>query len=72
MVELKIEHPLLMMDGTFNYGLIKHWAEDENGNRYIIRQIESGDEYEEAVDVFPCPYTYEVTDKIREEENPIE
>jgi hypothetical protein len=27
-----------------------------------IRQIETGNLYEDAVDVIPCPYTYEETD----------
>lgn len=27
-----------------------------------IRQIETGVLYGEAVDIFPCPYTYEETD----------
>ena len=29
-----------------------------------IRQIETGNEYVEAVDVEPCAYTYEETEKI--------
>ena len=28
----------------------------------MIRQIETGDIYEDAVDVIPCKYTYEETD----------
>jgi hypothetical protein len=28
----------------------------------MIRQIETGDEYSEAVDLVPCPYTYKETD----------
>lgn len=64
MVEIKTEYPFQKADSTFDYGLIKHWAEDENGKRYIMKQVETGAEYGEAVDVYPCPYTYEVTDKI--------
>ena len=66
MVELKTEYPFQKDDGIFDFGLIKHWAEDENGKRYIIRQVETNTEYGEAVDVYPCPYHYEVTDKIEE------
>ena len=69
MVELKVEHPLQKADATFDYGLIKHWAEDENGKKYIIKKEGSDEEYEEAVDIYPCPYTYIVTDKIAETEN---
>lgn len=28
----------------------------------MIRQIETGNLYEDAVDIIPCPYTYEETD----------
>lgn len=27
-----------------------------------LRQVETGNLYEDAVDVIPCPYTYEETD----------
>jgi hypothetical protein len=47
--------------------LIKHYAEDSQGNKYRIKQVETGVEYEEAIDVIPCEYTYEVTDKKIEE-----
>jgi hypothetical protein len=47
--------------------LIKHYAEDSLGNRYYIKQVETGIEYEEAIDVIPCKYTYVVTDKKIEE-----
>lgn len=30
---------------------------------FKIRQIETGNIYEDAVDVIPCPYTYEETDE---------
>ena len=61
MVELRTEHPFQMPNGALNEGLIKHWAEDENGKRYLIKQIETNLEYGEAVDIFPCPYTYVAT-----------
>lgn len=36
---------------------------------YMIRQIETGNQYQEAVDILPCAYTYEETDiPISEEE----
>ena len=28
----------------------------------MLRQVETGNLYEDAVDVVPCPYTYEETD----------
>ena len=60
MIELKTK--------TINDNLIKHYAEDSQGNKYYILQIETGIEYEEAIDVIPCRYTYSVTDKKIEEE----
>lgn len=43
--------------------LIKH--ESDCGK--MIRQVETGLEYASAVDVFPCRYTYEETEKNIEE-----
>lgn len=37
---------------------VRHYS-DEN---YMIKQIETGNLYEDAVDVIPCKYTYEETD----------
>ena len=48
--------------------IIVELVEDEtrerrySDQRMMIRQIETGDIYEDAVDVIPCPYTYEETD----------
>jgi hypothetical protein len=39
--------------------LIKH--ESDSGK--MIRQVETGREYSSAVDVLPCKYTYEETEK---------
>lgn len=39
--------------------LIKH--ESDSGK--MIRQVETGREYSSAVDVIPCRYTYEETEK---------
>lgn len=46
---------------------ILHYAEDENGKRYYIIQVETGIEYDEAVDLYPCIYTYVITNKPIEE-----
>lgn len=66
MVELKIEYPFKRDDGIFDFGLIKHWAEDENGNQYLIKQVETDVMYGEAVDIYPCPYAYEITNILQE------
>lgn len=31
---------------------------------HMIRQVETGVLYEDAVDVMPCPYTYEETEEL--------
>lgn len=56
MIELKTEYP-------YNNGLIRHYAEDECGDKYYIIQEETGIKYSEAVDVYPCRYSYKVTDE---------
>lgn len=56
MIELKIE--------KLNDKLEKHYAEDENGVRYYITQVETGVEYDEAIDVIPCRYRYVLTNKV--------
>ena len=46
--------------------LIKHQSDSNK----FIRQVETGIEYASAVDVIPCRYTYEETEKdIPEKEN---
>ena len=61
MITLKSE----IIDNKF----IKHYAEDEQGNKYYIKQVETGVEYSEAVDIIPCRYSYVVTNKQIEENN---
>lgn len=70
MIELKQQIPYIDENGKIRENLHKHWAEDENGVKYYIIQIETGIKYAEAVDVSPCRYTYKVTDeKIEESED---
>lgn len=52
------EHPLIMDDGSENEGLTKHYS----NSGMMMRQVETGAEYAEAVDIYPCAYTYEETD----------
>lgn len=42
-----------------NGARIRHWSDIG----MMIRQIETGILYEDAVDVVPCSYTYEETDE---------
>lgn len=58
----------LINERLYDKGLIRHYAKDSNGNKYYIKQIETGFLYDEAFDVFPCKYTYEVTNILIEDE----
>lgn len=70
MIEIKTQYPYIDENGNERNDLIKHYAEDENGNRYYILQVETNIEYSEAVDVYPCRYTYKATDKkVEDQEN---
>lgn len=66
MVEIKIQYPYINENGVERVNLIKHYAEDESGVKYYIKQVETGLEYSEAIDVFPSRYTYVPTNKIVE------
>ena len=49
--------------------IVVEYIQSENRERrysnqnFKIRQIETGNIYEDAVDIIPCPYTYEETDE---------
>lgn len=44
---------------------VKHYSD----NGFLIKQIETGKQYEEAIDILPCKYTYTETEiKIPKEE----
>lgn len=43
--------------------LIRHFSDE----RKMIRQVETGAIYSEAIDVVPCEFTYEETDQVVEE-----
>lgn len=62
---IQTQYPFIDDFGTEHPNLIKHWTDDETK---ILLQIETGIMYEEAVDIYPCPYTYEEVDKPEEEE----
>lgn len=57
------EQPYIDENGTKHKNLVKHYSDQG----MYIRQVETGTEYSEAVDVIPCRYTYEETDKPIEE-----
>lgn len=53
----------MIVSKTINARLIKHYSD----SGYMIRQVETGHLYSEAVDVIPCRYTYEETDRKKPE-----
>lgn len=67
MVEIKEQYPYIDENGNEMQNLIKHYAEDEYGNKYYIKQVETNRLFESAVDIYPCKYNYEITNDIIEE-----
>lgn len=49
----------MLKSEQINDKLIRHYSDDGK----MIRQVETGYVYVEAVDVIPCRYTYEETDR---------
>ena len=60
------QYPYIDEYGTARDNLIRHYSDDETKN---LLQVETGIVYEDAVDVYPCRYTYKEVDKPAEEEN---
>lgn len=52
-------YPYVDEQGNIKDNLIKTFS---NSNK-MIRQIETGVIYTEAIDIYPCRYTYEETDE---------
>lgn len=61
MTTVKEEYPFLEKSGIKNYKMIKFYAEDEEGTRYKVRNQQTGKVLEEAVCLYPSPFTYEPT-----------
>lgn len=51
----------LLNDGT----LIRHYSDQG----FLLLQVETGAKYSDPVDIVPCPYTYEETEELAENEN---
>lgn len=66
MIKLKTQHPYIDFNGKERMNLIKTYAEDENGQIYHIIQNETNAKYSEAVDVYPCKFTYSTTNEVVE------
>lgn len=49
----------MVIEEVLNERLVKHYSD----KGMTLLQVETGVEYDEAVDVIPCRYTYEETNK---------
>ena len=49
----------MVVEEILNERLVRHYSD----KGMMILQVETGVEYADAVDVIPCRYTYEETDK---------
>ena len=64
MIELKLQRPFKDENGKVYEHLEKHYAEDENGVKYKVKQVETDKPFDEAVDLYPCKYTYTATEEL--------
>jgi len=63
---VKTQYPYIDGNGQGHDNLVKHYSDS---NKYIM-QVETGAKYSEAVDVYPCKYTYvETTEDLPSETN---
>lgn len=58
------QYPFIDEEGVEHENLIKHYSDSGK----MILQKETGVKYSDAIDVYPCRYTYEETDEPIEEE----
>ena len=63
---LKEQYPYIDDNGVEHNDLIKHWTDDPEHKTLL--QVETGALYDEAIDLYPCSYTYQEIDKPEEPE----
>lgn len=63
---LKEQYPFVDDNGVTHNNLIKHWTDDPEHKTLL--QVETGAMYDEAIDLYPCAFTYEEIDKPEPEE----
>lgn len=61
---IKTQHPFIDENGNTHNNLIKTWTDDETKT---LLQVETGQTYDEAIDVYPCHFTYQEVDKPQSE-----
>lgn len=62
---IKTQHPYIDAFGVEHDNMIKTWT---TNSKKVMLQVETGNLYEEAIDLYPCPFTYQEVDKPEEEE----
>ena len=63
---LRTQYPFVDEQGVVHENLIRHYTDDPEHKTLL--QVETGVEYDDAVDLYPCAFTYEEIDKPIEEE----
>lgn len=53
------QYPYIDEQGNEHENLVKHYSDED----ILILQVETGVKYSDAVDVYPCRYTYKETDE---------
>ena len=62
---VQTQYPYIDENGVSHSNLIKHWTDDDTK---LLLQVETGLTYSEAIDVYPCLFTYQEQDKPVEDE----
>ena len=62
---IQAQYPYIDDNEKTHSNLIKHWTDDPEHKTML--QVETGAIYDEAIDIYPCHYTYEEIDKPEEE-----
>ena len=62
---IKTQYPYVDEKGIEHTAFVKTWTDDETK---VLLQVETGAMYGEAIDLYPCPYTYEEVNKPTEED----
>lgn len=60
------QYPYVDDNGNTHHNLVKTWSDDETKE---LLQVETGSRFSEAIDLYPCVYTYKEVDKPLEEED---
>ena len=62
---IRTQYPYIDDNGGTRMNLVKTWTDDPTKT---LLQVETGVMYDEAIDLFPCQFTYKEVDKPVEEE----